>query len=910
MPTLWKCIELKNIRLRIRRKSNQLTESKNLVLLDVFVIGTNAREQLNSFFQQASLFANHADLLKLTNKMEMLEFNNANQTTVNNNGSFNINQHQQLLNNRPPQGQQVTGNPISPGHHVYRNHPQQQGSRFVNSAKISKHRELPVDVPDSFIGIAKQSPRYPPPKPHRQVSPSMPINNLTTFNHAPNTNLYVNNSCAQQTAVPPNNQSTAANLFNHNSSLRSSIKLRQLEKSRNGQNGNPLGQMQPAINQAFELNEDENMTNAIGQQPSHSRQAHSSSQSSSNPCSSYQRLHKNLNGEFADISNDVKLAKLLSIYQTIIQTHEKQFRLAPLTSRHNITVNSQGNPEPVTYKVSELLHSVIYMIRGEEMTKEAAILLSILSKHEMDGVCSAFDRIATLDFAKSPAPTSPQQLIPDNHIAHPPAYANNTMHHIPTHQSEDYDYATDQIQMDIENNLYQNNQNSLHPLTDIDLSGRTCTKTVPIEKASDQPLGATIKNDADGNVVIGRIVCGGAAYMSGLLHEGDELLEVNGIEMKGKNVDEVVDILKGMNGTLNFTVISRHYQDPPQRKMQENIFVKAFFKYNGEDDEFIPCKELKLSFEKGEILTILDQKDPKWWQAYREGDSECCLAGLIPSVNFLKQREKDANHEDFSDSHMKNEKKNLVSMLFTCPKGTSPRRRRKPPNVPFGPEETPYYEEVYLHYPNKYRKRPIILVGPKMIGQREIVAKLQDHDRNRFAMAISHTSKPRQEHERNGVDFHFVSREQFQADMKAGKFIECGQYQNQYYGTSFEAMREVVQSKKTCIHLLNTPSMINFRLAGAELKPYFVFVKPDHSHPEKLRNIVSAFSQPKSNVEENIRAIMAEVELIETHYLPYFDKVITVSDVDRAYQELLCEINKIESEPQWIPQFWKDSPSN
>lgn len=51
---------------------------------------------------------------------------------------------------------------------------------------------------------------------------------------------------------------------------------------------------------------------------------------------------------------------------------------------------------------------------------------------------------------------------------------------------------------------------------------------------------------------------------------------------------------------------------------------------------------------------------------------------------------------------------------------------------------------------------------------------------------------------------------------------------------------------------------------------------------------------------------MAEVQIIETHYLPYFDLVITVSDVERAYKELLFEIDKIEKEPQWIPMFWQD----
>lgn len=90
----------------------------------------------------------------------------------------------------------------------------------------------------------------------------------------------------------------------------------------------------------------------------------------------------------------------------------------------------------------------------------------------------------------------------------------------------------------------------------------------------------------------------------------------------------------------------------------------------------------------------------------------------------------------------------------------------------------------------------------------------------------------------------------------------------------------------------------------------FVFVKPDDSHPEKLRNIVASFSEPKSNLDENIKSIMAQVQNIETHYLPYFDLVITVSDVDRACQELLSAIDNLEKEIQWIPSFWKDSPTS
>lgn len=54
--------------------------------------------------------------------------------------------------------------------------------------------------------------------------------------------------------------------------------------------------------------------------------------------------------------------------------------------------------------------------------------------------------------------------------------------------------------------------------------------------------GATVRNEMD-SVVISRIVRGGAAEQSGLLSEGDEILEINGIEIRGKDVNQVFDIL-------------------------------------------------------------------------------------------------------------------------------------------------------------------------------------------------------------------------------------------------------------------------------------------------------------------------------------------------------------------------------
>lgn len=56
--------------------------------------------------------------------------------------------------------------------------------------------------------------------------------------------------------------------------------------------------------------------------------------------------------------------------------------------------------------------------------------------------------------------------------------------------------------------------------------------------------GATIKTDEEtGKIIIARIMHGGAADRSGLIHVGDEVIEVNGINIEGKTPGDVLSIL-------------------------------------------------------------------------------------------------------------------------------------------------------------------------------------------------------------------------------------------------------------------------------------------------------------------------------------------------------------------------------
>uniref|UniRef100_A0A665TIK7 Protein PALS1 n=1 Tax=Echeneis naucrates TaxID=173247 RepID=A0A665TIK7_ECHNA len=424
--------------------------------------------------------------------------------------------------------------------------------------------------------------------------------------------------------------------------------------------------------------------------------------------------------------------------------------------------------------------------------------------------------------------------------------------------------------------------------------GGETVKIVRIEKARDIPLGATVRNEMD-SVVISRIVRGGAAERSGLLSEGDEILEINGIEIRGKDVNQVFDILADMHGLLTFVLIPSNHSKPPPVK-ETVIHVKAHFDYDPSDDPYVPCRELGLSFQKGDILHIISQSDPNWWQAYRDGDEDNQpLAGLVPGKSFQQQREamKQTIEEDKEPEKpgklwcAKKNKRKRKKLLYNTHR-----------NDDLDNEEILTYEEMALYHQPANRKRPIALIGPTSCGQGELRQRLLSNQPERFAGAVPHTTRSRREGELSGRDYHFVSRQTFEAELAAGKLIESGEFEKNLYGTSTDSVRQVINTGKICVLCLHTQALKVLR--SSDLKPYIIFIAPPSQ--ERLRALLA--KENKNPKPEELRDIIEKAREMEQTCGHLFDAVIVNTDQDKAYNELLRLINKLDTEPQWVPCSW------
>ncbi|XP_062546989.1 MAGUK p55 subfamily member 7 isoform X3 [Armigeres subalbatus] len=394
-------------------------------------------------------------------------------------------------------------------------------------------------------------------------------------------------------------------------------------------------------------------------------------------------------------------------------------------------------------------------------------------------------------------------------------------------------------------------------------------------------VGATIKTDEEtGKIIIARIMHGGAADRSGLIHVGDEVIEVNNINVEGKTPSDVLSILQNSEGTITFKLVP---SDGKLDQRESKVRVRAYFDYEPENDPYIPCKEAGLGFIRGDILHIVSQDDSYWWQARKEGE-KTTRAGLIPSRALQERRILHDRTQKETNGEAKTE------------------------NDDFDREMIATYEEVAKLYPRPSVYRPIVLIGAPGVGRNELKRRLVARDPEKYKSCVPYTTRPMRPGEVAGREYLFVSREKMESDIANGKFIEYGEYKGHLYGTSGESVKSIVNASSVCVLSPHYQALKSLRTA--QLKPYIVHIRPPPFDQLKQTRTKararSTFDESNSRgfTEEEFHEMIKSDERINFLYGHFCDDEIVNGDLTEAFEKLVNLANKSETEPLWAPASW------
>lgn len=92
----------------------------------------------------------------------------------------------------------------------------------------------------------------------------------------------------------------------------------------------------------------------------------------------------------------------------------------------------------------------------------------------------------------------------------------------------------------------------------------------------------------------------------------------------------------------------------------------------------------------------------------------------------------------------------------------------------------------------------LILSGPSGCGKSTLLKNVYK-DINDYYFSISTTTRSPREGEKDGVDYIFTSREEFEEDIKNGHFLEWAEVHGNYYGTSLKPIKKALEKGKLVI---------------------------------------------------------------------------------------------------------------
>lgn len=182
----------------------------------------------------------------------------------------------------------------------------------------------------------------------------------------------------------------------------------------------------------------------------------------------------------------------------------------------------------------------------------------------------------------------------------------------------------------------------------------------------------------------------------------------------------------------------------------------------------------------------------------------------------------------------------------------------------------------------------IVVCAPSGTGKSTLLERLKK-ERPQLSWSVSCTTRPMRVGEREGVDYHYISVEEFEARIAKNDFIEWAKVHSNYYGTSksfVDQGKEYGQALLFDLDVQGSDSMKKIYGDGAKV----IFIEPP-SHEELERRLRGRATDPAHVIEERLKNAREELKRRE-----HFDFLVTNDDMERAYRDLCRIVDSILGE--------------
>jgi len=178
----------------------------------------------------------------------------------------------------------------------------------------------------------------------------------------------------------------------------------------------------------------------------------------------------------------------------------------------------------------------------------------------------------------------------------------------------------------------------------------------------------------------------------------------------------------------------------------------------------------------------------------------------------------------------------------------------------------------------------IVISAPSGTGKTTIVRRILG-DFPQVVFSVSATTRKKREHEVEGVDYFYISEEEFKKKIQNNEFVEWELFYDYYYGTFRSFIDSRINNGKAVILEVDVHGALEIK----RIYPDAILI---YIAPPSLEELLIRLKKRQTENEEDLRKRIERAKM-ELSHKDKFDYFIVNNDLNTAYYEIKVLIGKI-----------------